>query len=325
MIFLAGGSACGKAQSPEAVDGKRSIERVLQLANKRAARKLESIDMSVAEISHKQITADAAESAGSDGESPGRIQSTLGGKSRKPSTVGAEHIDKTVAKAFDIIVFVSILQGKRDIEIAIDIANAKRGIAERDGCISEGFHKVETCVIDFNYAIVEIGGEKEVLAATCTGSESLIHGTRCGVVHHLNGIVKIDGGAPACNGSILGGEDKNGRTGLAVGRHDKAGGGIRDETGRRGWRTHRGAWNGDDKRRGGRRSGCAIAEVESGCPGAVVGDPDRTVFQKGDTPRIDEIRISAKSHSGDVGNEIDAMILLGVDWRSTEYGQRQSG
>ena len=99
MVLLARGSSCGEAQAPQTIDSERKIQGVVQLADKATAGKIKNINAAVAEVPHQKMMAGAAESAGSDSESPRRIQHALRREARKPGAVGAEYVDEAMAQA----------------------------------------------------------------------------------------------------------------------------------------------------------------------------------------------------------------------------------
>src|SRR5438046_4813618 len=52
-------------------------------------------------------------------------------------TVGVEHVHKAVARSRDVVVFRSVLPGVSHEQVAIDVCDAKRGVASRQTAIDE--------------------------------------------------------------------------------------------------------------------------------------------------------------------------------------------
>jgi len=59
-------------------------------------------------------------------QSPGRVQSPLGGKTAQPNSVEIEDVDESVSRPGDVVVLQRVLLRERDDELAADVANTER-------------------------------------------------------------------------------------------------------------------------------------------------------------------------------------------------------
>src|SRR5262252_7519845 len=83
-------------QTPQAVDDDRLATGLPQLAEASAAVRVVDVDLTVAEVSNEQITAELAEVRGRKGEPPRRVELAAGHQAAHQSAVVGEHVDEAV-------------------------------------------------------------------------------------------------------------------------------------------------------------------------------------------------------------------------------------
>src|SRR5919109_645970 len=121
------GDAVAEADPPQAIDGEQPPVRTPQPPEETAGREVEGIDPPIAEVAHEQAITEAAEVRRGQREAPGRIQRAAGCEALDKAPVGIEDVDQAKPFARHVIFLVLILLGISDVEIAIEVADAKRG------------------------------------------------------------------------------------------------------------------------------------------------------------------------------------------------------
>src|SRR5262249_26402421 len=288
-------------ESPQSIDGHRLSQGVFQRTFGNAAREIERVDAAVAKITDQQAVSECAEARWSERQPPGRVEDAVCGETRLPRAVGCKHVDEAVPGTTDVIVLLVVLQSKGDVEIAFNVFNPERSVAQRDRGIGEGLCEVERRVVHLYDSIVEVGGVDESLAPARSGGEAFVN-RGAGIGHGNDRVVKIDGGTPANDGAVLGRKYKQGRARLHSCGHNETGRAVEDQAGWGRGPARAGARYFHDQRRNRSWDGRAVTSVERGVSGAVVGDPDRTGRRERNAPRIDQVRIGTQRNSGNVGN-----------------------
>jgi len=210
---------------------------------------VEGVDVAVAEVADQNVIAEVAEAVGRLHNTPGRIERASGGESLHQCAVGGENIDETIAGPVDRVVLGGVLHGVGDIEEIANQLDVERCEAVGDAQIVETAadrRGVKTTVKNINGAAVEVGGVEQVptLGVGAQG-KALINGATGGVIHSEDGVLartiwtvklpgRIDTGAPAGDGAILGGEQEQSGSRIAVGRHGEVATAVEDRAGRRG-------------------------------------------------------------------------------------------
>src|SRR5262249_26624687 len=93
---------------------------------------IEGIDRAIAEVSYKKRVGESSESLeGSPCHSPGGIELPLGHETLIQPPGGIEDIDEAVARSFDVILLVRILQRVRDIDLSVERGDAERRVSSR--------------------------------------------------------------------------------------------------------------------------------------------------------------------------------------------------
>src|SRR5262245_16137399 len=81
-------------ERPEPVDGDRHAVDVAQLADDSTSVGVEDVDPSIPEVADEQIAGVLPEGRRTQGESPGRIESPLGGNPAEEVALRVEHADE---------------------------------------------------------------------------------------------------------------------------------------------------------------------------------------------------------------------------------------
>src|SRR5215470_12907680 len=111
-------------------------------------------DVAVAKIADQQVVSEFAEARWSERQPPGRVEDAVCGETRLPRAVGCKHVDEAVPGTTDVIVLLVVLQSKGDVEIAFNVFNPERSVAQRDRGIGEGLCEVERRVVHLYDSIV---------------------------------------------------------------------------------------------------------------------------------------------------------------------------
>src|SRR4029077_20093210 len=238
------------------------------------------------------------------------------GKPLQQVAVRCEDVDKAVAWPGVVVVLGRVLFGEGDVQVAADVVNSERGETSGDGGVGEAVDQVEVAIEYLDGAEAEVGGVEELAGRGAHQGESLVH--RAGVasivgdggpVHGDDGVGGIDGGVPADDGAVLGGEQEPGGAGHAVL-------GYRETTRR--WVEYRAVRRADGSGPSRRRRrdrhhelllaraglGVALPVIQGGYPGVVVGDPDRQSGPGGGAPGVTQVRVGVHGQARDVGDQV---------------------
>ena len=128
--------AAAEGQRPQPVDDQRLIMRVIELIQEMTLGVV-NIDFAVAEVADEDVAAEAAKGEGRPHDSPGRIQLAAGGEAPEQMTIRVEDVDKAVARAGDVVMFLRVLLGIGHEQVAIDVLYAEWRVAGRDRRILE--------------------------------------------------------------------------------------------------------------------------------------------------------------------------------------------
>ncbi len=86
-----------KGYSPQAVNKNGSARLVFQLTQEIPGAGIEGIDETIAEITNQQVVAELAEIAGSESQTPGRVECALRSEATEEMPIGVEDIDEPIA------------------------------------------------------------------------------------------------------------------------------------------------------------------------------------------------------------------------------------
>src|SRR5262245_41572416 len=109
-VRITAASAVAKLQSPQSFNADRIAVCGKERAQVRAECWIKRIDAAVTKIADEQFTAKWTKRRGRDGHAPGRIERHIRAETTKQLSGGVEHVDKTVARAANVILLVVILQ-----------------------------------------------------------------------------------------------------------------------------------------------------------------------------------------------------------------------
>src|SRR4029077_19164255 len=176
-----------------------------------------------AEVSAQDVAAEDPEGGRCQGHCPRGVEPALAGKPLEQVAVRREDVDKTVAWPGVVILLGRVLFGEGDVQVAADVVNSERGEAGWDGGVGEAVDKVEVAIEDLDGAEAEVGGVEELAGGGADQGESLVYRAVVaglvgdgGPVHGDDRGGGVDGGVPADNGAVLGGEQEPGWGGDTV-------------------------------------------------------------------------------------------------------------
>ncbi len=235
--------AIAEGQSPKALNGDGMALTTAKLTVERVARELEASDVTVAEIAHKQVAGELSEVIWSQRQAPGRVERAPRGKPLEEATLEVEDTNKSVPWALDVVVSLGVLQGKGDIQLAIDVPNAEGseprvcGVRGNRG-VGERIHKAEFPVVHFHHTVAKVGGINKVPRAIIADGKTLVDGAqgktidaaRRGVIHGQEGMSEINRRSPAADRAILGREQENPLAGSRPVRNHEVGRAVENDT-----------------------------------------------------------------------------------------------
>ena len=199
MLFIANSSAeeeliSDKEQIPKTVKSQgRSPGMIHQCAEQRSVRWIVNVDFSVTKVSNEERVAKRTE-ASRFGETPRRVQVSLGNESLHEVAARVEDIDKTEPRPGDIIMGVGILLGVSDKYLPVELANSIRRKSRRQGRIRER----ESClqnkilIVRLNFGGVKIRHVKKIMAIRGADSRAFINCATPSVVHRDNRVGWIE-------------------------------------------------------------------------------------------------------------------------------------
>src|SRR6516165_12603426 len=185
--------ATAEGQGPQTVDGDPLAVRVPELAQEIPVG-VEHVDPAVTEIADEDVAAEPAKGLGCPCDAPGRVQSTARGEAPEQMAFGVEDIDKAAALAGVVVVLCRVLLGVGHEQIAIDVLDAERSIAERDIRIGK----------------VSVGGYWDIKAGGATGGGGAVHFDRPGA--EVGDIEQDEVGHVGGSDGDAGGVDAGGET-----------------------------------------------------------------------------------------------------------------
>src|SRR6266571_6330999 len=139
-----------KAQCPQIINRNWGVGLVSELAEKLASIQIIRIDATVAEIADQQGITEQAKISRGESQAPGRVEPAVRNKALDQISAGVEDIDKPMGRTRHVVVFLCVLQGKGDVEIAINGLDAKgsvtlvwQGASVRQLRVGEGTNQVK--------------------------------------------------------------------------------------------------------------------------------------------------------------------------------------
>src|SRR5246127_744965 len=146
-----------------------------------------------------------------------------GGVQVQQGAVRPEDVDEAVARPGVVVLLGRVLLGEGDVQVAADVVDAERGEAGRDGGGGGAGGPAEAAIEDLDGAEPEVGGVQELAGRGADQGESLVFRAVVagpvgdgGPVHGDDRAGGIDGGVPAGDRAVLGGEQEPGGGGDAV-------------------------------------------------------------------------------------------------------------
>src|SRR5579884_737197 len=89
--------AVAEGDTPQAVNCDRIVVEVFKLTQESLGVGVEGIDAPIAEVADEQIVAESAKIAGSQGQTPGRVERALRGEVICQTAIGVKYVNETVA------------------------------------------------------------------------------------------------------------------------------------------------------------------------------------------------------------------------------------
>src|SRR6267143_1767668 len=175
-------------------------------------------------------------------------------------------------------------------------------------------HEVETRVVHFDPAAVEVSDKQETLAVLFADRGALIDGILLRVVHDQHGI-RVHCGVPAGDGAVFCDKDEAGRLGR---REEKVrGAAVKYGAGGRGWR-RLALWGRD---RDAEQLGAGAAVVDGGHARVIVGNPPGAGCAACETPRILQLAVRQilRRHEA-IGHQVclDVVLAQAYRWKHEE-------
>ncbi len=118
-----------KAQCPQVVNRNGIVCLVSELTEKLASIQIIRIDATIAEIADQQGITEQAKISGGEGQAPGRVEPAVQNEALDQISAGVEDVDKPMGRTRHVVVLGRVLQGKGDVEIAINGLDAERSVA----------------------------------------------------------------------------------------------------------------------------------------------------------------------------------------------------
>ena len=235
----------------------------------------------------------------------------MGNESLPEHSVTIEHVEETITGARDSVILRSILFGISDVEVAVDVLDAKKRVSCRERRIDERTrqaNRLKRLIEDIDGAGTKIGGVQE-RATAGIGAESQALVVRSGgrVIDSDNGMGGVYIRIPAGEEAIFGGEQKPTGAGPPVGRDEETRPAVENCSGRRTHRTSGQPRDADNQGRTG-RLGLALTIVERRDPRAIVRNPERPGRSSAQAPGIDEVRVGDTGQSWNIRNQIGLEI-----------------
>src|SRR5215469_15760947 len=170
-------------QTPQAVDDDRLAIGLPQLAAASAVVRVVDVDLTVAEVSNEQITAELAEVRRREGEPPRRVELAAGHQAANQSAVVGEHVDEAVPLSGHVIMQRRVLLGVGHVQLAGQSLDVEGRVTGRDLRVYEQpageYNGYELAVVDLDPAGPEVGRVQVGVAVGRLGDrEALVDGVR---------------------------------------------------------------------------------------------------------------------------------------------------
>ena len=127
-----------EGQAPQAINRDGLALLVFELPQERAGAGIERIDTAIAKVAYQEGTTELTKGARRQLQPPGSVQGAPRCQPLQQIPVEIEDIHKTASRTGNIVVLFIVLLGIGDIELVIDVADAKRRIARRDLIVGKG-------------------------------------------------------------------------------------------------------------------------------------------------------------------------------------------
>src|SRR6266700_394363 len=175
-----------KVETPESADFQRHPAWANHVPKRSASHRIECIDVSVPKVANQKGTAELAEVGWSDLQTPGRIESPVGGEPLYHVSIQIEDVYKTVSRAFCIIVLSRVLQSEGHVKHSIQRSNSEGRVTGGKGRVSKTPDPLKTGVVLFHPAAIKIGRVDKSTVGVLADSQTFINGARTRVVHGEN-------------------------------------------------------------------------------------------------------------------------------------------
>ena len=174
FVGWARGCIIAELQGPQAIDLYWSTCAFLKRAKGSAGSRIEDIDVPIAEITDQQIIAELAKVSRRQGQAPGGVEATTCNETTNQIPIGVEDIDKAMTGTRYIVMLLSILLRKCDVELASDVLDAEGCITLRKKVIGEGAYEFKVRVEHLDSSEAEIGGIEERSRGIGADSQSFV-------------------------------------------------------------------------------------------------------------------------------------------------------
>src|SRR5208283_2094392 len=269
------GGAAAKLDSPELVNLYGLVGSGFHRPNEGAGRRVIAIDRArVDVVADQQGVAERAEVRGSHGKSPGLIE----------GFPLSQSLDERPGFSKDVNVptLGAALRREGDIELAVNVLNAKGDIAPWSVRVGERHDEVEVVVVNVDFVIPPIGGIEKVAGSVTGNRQAGVDSTRTRVIHCEQCIVGIVG-RPAADRTVKRVENERRRPTVDLEFRRTV---VDDARGRA--RAAAGSgWNRDLQTLLHARAG-----VERRKAGALIAEPEGFAGGIGKSPGIDELLIA---------------------------------
>jgi len=200
-------SAIHQQQAPQAVKLERDIENVFRSADKTAVAGIINIDAAIAEIADPELSI-------SNLESPRCVEISARDQAPKQLPMRVEDVDKTTARAGDIILSIGVLFRIRHHHVAVKIANSERRIPGGNIGITEWKSRCldnKIFVVRLDVAGMEIGHIKKTVIVSDAHRRAFENRAGGASVARRESVGVVQIRIPARNHSVFADEDELGR------------------------------------------------------------------------------------------------------------------
>src|SRR5690242_16104550 len=104
------------------------------------------MDPAVAEVAHQDVAAEGSEAGRRERYCPRRVELALADQALEQVAVGGEDVHEAVARPGVVVCLARSLLGEGDVQVAVDVVDAKRGESRGNRRVGEAVDEVEVIV-----------------------------------------------------------------------------------------------------------------------------------------------------------------------------------